>query len=125
MNSRALLALLCCAAPLLGGCRYNFVPLIPRPVDFKLPVRIVEASLTREKTELVLKARIDGKFDPGYLTVNWFDNSRPIGQDSVYLDTAQRDVTFRLTAPQQAAYRATLTFGGALLRQVELYEVEP
>ena len=125
MNSRHLLALVCCAAPLLGSCRYNFVPLIPRPVEFKLPVRIVDATLTRDKTELVLKARIDGQFDPGYLTVNWFDNSKPIGQDSIYLDAAQRDVTFHLPAPEQGAYRATLSFAGHLLRRVELYEIEP
>ena len=125
MNSRHLLALVCCAAPLLGSCRYNLLPPIPRPVEFRLPVRIVNATLTREKEDLLLTARVDGQFDPGYLSVNWYDNSELIDQDSIYLDAAQRDVTFRLPAPQQGAYRATLSFAGHLLRQVELYEVEP
>lgn len=112
-------------APLLGGCRYNFVPLVPKPVSFQLPVRIVAASLERTGEELIVKARLEGKYEPGYLTVNWFDNSRPLGSDSVYVDAAMQEATFRLSAPEQGAYRATLSFGGNVLRQVELYEVEP
>lgn len=111
--------------PLLSGCRYNFVPLVPRPVEFQLPVRIVGATLERADQELILKARLEGKFEPGYLTVNWFNHAQAIAQDSVYLDSTLRDVTFRLPAPDQGAYRATLTFGGNVLRQVELYEVTP
>lgn len=121
----ALLPALLLLAPLLSGCRYNLIPPIPRPVEFQLPVRIVDASLTRQGDDLIVKARIEGKFEPGYLKINWFNNSKPIGEDSVYLDSALRNVTFRLTAPEPGAYRAVLGFGGDVLRQVELYEVQP
>lgn len=112
-------------APLLGGCRYNFVPLIPKPVTFKLPARVTQASLTREGDTLTLKAALEGQFEPGYLKVNWFNNSQPLAEDSVYLDQELREVSFTLLAPNPGAYRATLSFGGAVLRQAELYEVKP
>lgn len=124
MLPRSVLAVLC-LTPVLSACRYNFVPLIPRPVEFQLPVRIVKASLTRQDQELVVQATLEGKFEPGYLTVNWFDNSKNIGSDSVFLDGAVKNAEFRLPAPEQGAYRATLAFGGNVLRQVELYEVQP
>lgn len=122
-------ALLCVLAlPLslgLGGCRYNFVPLLPPVVAPNLPVRVTEATLKRDGDTLIVTARVDGRFEPGYLSVNWFDSGRALGSDSVYLDAEQRAATFRLTAPDEGAYRAVLSFGGAVLRQVELYEVQP
>ena len=74
---------------------------------------------------LVLTAAVQGRFEPGYLSVEWFDSGQPLASDSVYLDASQRAATFRLTAPDEGAYRAVLSFGGAVLRQVELYEVQP
>lgn len=122
-------ALLCALAlPLslgLGGCRYNFVPLLPPVVEPNLPARIAGATLTRDGETLVLTAAVQGRFDPGYLSVEWFDSGQPLASDSVYLDASQRSATFRLTAPDEGAYRAVLSFGGAVLRQVELYEVQP
>ncbi|MBB6017917.1 hypothetical protein ACFP9V_00780 [Deinococcus radiopugnans] len=122
-------ALLCVLAlPLslgLSGCRYNFVPLLPPVVAPNLPVRVTEATLKRDGDTLIVTARVDGRFEPGYLSVNWFDSGRALGSDSVYLDAEQRAATFRLTAPDEGAYRAVLSFGGAVLRQVELYEVQP
>ena len=122
-------ALLCALAlPLtlgLGGCRYNFVPLLPQVVTPDLPVRVADANLKRDGDDLIVTARVEGRFKPGYLSVNWFDSGRALGTDSVYLDTAQRTASFRLTAPDEGAYRAVLSFGGAVLRQVELYEVQP
>ncbi len=122
-------ALLCVLAlPLtlgLGGCRYNFVPLLPPVVAPNLPPRVTDASLKRDGDQLTLTATVDGRFEPGYLSVNWFDSTRAIGSDSVYLDATQRTATFKLTAPDEGAYRAVLSFGGAVMRQVELYEVLP
>ncbi|MFK7601551.1 hypothetical protein ACI3L1_05005 [Deinococcus sp. SM5_A1] len=109
----------------LGGCRYNFVPLLPPVVAPNLPVRVTEASLKRDGDQLIVTATVDGRFEPGYLSVNWFDSSRAIGSDSVYLDASQRTASFKLTAPDEGAYRAVLSFGGAVMRQVELYEVLP
>ncbi|MBB5233124.1 hypothetical protein [Deinococcus budaensis] len=111
--------------PLLVGCRYTYLPLIPAPAEVALPTRVTSAALTREGGALVLRARVEGRFEPGYLSVAWFDSGRELGRDSVYLDAAQREATFRLEAPEAGAYRAVLAFGGNVLRQVELYEVEP
>ncbi|PTA69576.1 hypothetical protein [Deinococcus arcticus] len=120
-------ALLLCLllAPALGACRYNFVPLIPPQIEPQLPARITQASLTRDGETLRLQAQVDGRFEPGYLGVAWFNGAAPLGTDSVYLDAAQRRATFTLRAPEKGAYRAVLSFGGAVLRQVELYEVQP
>jgi hypothetical protein len=111
--------------PALTGCRYAYVPLIPRTVEVTLPTRVTSATLVREGDALLLRARVDGRFEPGYLSVAWFDGARELGRDSVYLDAAQRDAAFRLEAPDPGAYRAVIAFDGAVLRQVELYEVQP
>ncbi len=115
-----LLALL--LAPLLGGCRYTFIPVIPRRVQVDLPARITSASLRREGRELLLGAQLSGRFEPGYLEVVWFEQDRELGRDSVYLDAQQRSASFRLLAPDKGSYRAMLSFGGVLLRQLELRE---
>ncbi len=122
-HMRPLLVLAACLA--LSGCRYNFVPLLPTEVNVKLPVRVVDAALTREGKTLRLRARIDGAFTPDYLRVYWFAGSRELAQDSVFLDGAQRSATFTLDAPEPGAYRAALAFGGVVLRQLELTEVQP
>lgn len=119
------LLLACLLSPALSACRYAYVPLIPKPVEVTLPARVTAATLTREGDTLLLRARVEGRFEPGYLGVAWFDGARELGRDSVYLDAAQRDATFRLPAPEPGAYRAVLSFGNAVLRQVELYEVQP
>lgn len=121
------LALLLLLAPVLSGCRYNFVPLIPptSKSDLKLPVRITKAELTRDGDTLVLHAALTGAFEPGYLQVLWFDNSKKLAEDSVFVDKDQREVTFKLDAPAKGAYRATLSLAGNILRQLELYEVAP
>lgn len=113
--------------PLLSSCRFNFFPLIPEkaPDAISLPIRISKLTLVRQDKELVLKANIIGDFKPGYLTVKWFNNFDAISEDNIYLDKDQRSATFRLPAPEKAAYRATLMFGEKVLRQVELYEIEP
>ncbi|EYB68340.1 hypothetical protein DEIPH_ctg025orf0217 [Deinococcus phoenicis] len=120
-----LLLLACLLTPALSGCRYAYVPLIPKAVEVTLPARVTTAALTREGEALVLRARVEGRFEPGYLSVAWFDGPRDLGRDSVYLDAAQRDATFRLPVPKPGAYRAVISFGGTVLRQVELYEVQP
>ncbi|GAA5531762.1 hypothetical protein Dalu01_00137 [Deinococcus aluminii] len=120
-----LLLLACLLAPALTACRYAYVPLIPKPVEVTLPTRVTAATLVRERDALVLRARVEGRFTPGYLSVAWFDGARELGRDSVYLDAAQRDATFRLPAPNPGAYRAVLAFDGTVLRQIELYEVLP
>jgi hypothetical protein len=120
-----LLLLACLLAPALSGCRYTFVPLVPAPVEVTLPTRVTAATLERDGDALLLRARVDGHFSPGYLSVVWFDGARELGRDSVYLDPAQREATFRLDAPDPGAFRAVITFGGNVLRQVELYEVQP
>ncbi|MFC4637301.1 hypothetical protein [Deinococcus hohokamensis] len=126
MSSRLLILLLSGALGAgLTGCRYNFVPLIPAQTEVRLPARITGATLVRSGEQLRLQAQIDGRFEPGYLNVRWFDGSRELGTDSVYLDSAQRQATFVLDAPAKGAYRAVLAFGGVVLRQVELYEVQP
>ncbi|MHA0041205.1 hypothetical protein [Deinococcus sp. PEB2-63] len=121
-RSLLLLALLC---PALAGCRYNFVPLIPGQIEPELPARVTGAALTRDGERLVLRAQVDGPITPGFLSVAWFNGTQAIGTDSVYLDAAQRAATFELRAPDKGAYRAVLSFGGSVLRQVELYEVKP
>lgn len=121
-RSLLLLALLC---PALAGCRYNFVPLIPGQIQPDLPARVTGAALTRDGETLLLRAQVDGPITPGFLSVAWFNGSQAIGTDSVYLDDTQRTATFSLRAPEKGAYRAVLSFGGTVLRQVELYEVKP
>lgn len=120
-----LLLLACLLAPSLSACRYSYFPLVPKAVEVTLPARITTATLTRDGANLLLRARVDGRFEPGYLGVAWFDGAQALGQDSVYLDPEQRDATFRLEAPNPGAYRAVISFGGTVLRQVELYEVLP
>ncbi|GGS17945.1 hypothetical protein [Deinococcus knuensis] len=121
----ALLLVALACAPLLGGCRYTFVPLIPAQVNVDLPLRLTNATLERRGETLNLSAQVDGRFEPGFLTVRWFDGGRLLGSDSVYLDGAQRAATFSWAAAQPGTYRAVLSFGGTVLRQVELYEVAP
>lgn len=120
----ALLTLLL-LTPLLSGCRFNFVPLIPPPVAADLPTRIEWAELKRESKELVLRVHMDARIDPGYLTVRWFDGAKEIGSDSVYLDKANLKAEFRIEAAEKGAYRAVLSFDKTVLRQLELYEVSP
>ena len=112
-------------APLLSGCRFNFVPLIPPPVQVSLPIRITQADLKREGDALVLAVTLDGRLEPGYLTAHWFDGAKELGTDSVYLDAQTRSAALRLPVTGKGAYRAVLSFGGTVLRQVELYEVSP
>ena len=111
--------------PLLGGCRYNYVPLIPPVAKVNLPPRIFGAEIRREGEELVLTAQLQGRFEAGYLNVTWFNGTRQLAQDSVYLDAAQRTATFRLRAPDKGAYRAALGLGDSVMRLVEFYEVKP
>lgn len=122
---RPVLLALALASPLLGGCRFNFVPLIPPPAQVSLPTRITQAELKREGDALVLAVTLDGRLEPGYLTAHWFDGARELGTDSVYLDADTRSAALRLPAAGKGAYRAVLSFGGTVLRQVELYEVNP
>lgn len=123
MRSMTLALLL--LAPLLGGCRYNYVPLIPPVSEVRLPPRVFGTAIVRSGEDLVLTARVDGDFTAGYLGVTWFDGPRQIGQDSVYLDAQERQAVFRLNAPRPGAYRAVLSLGGTVMRQAELYEVKP
>lgn len=112
-------------APLLSGCRFNFVPLIPPPVAADLPTRIEQAELKRVDKELVLRVKMDARIDPGYLTVHWFDGAKEIGSDSIYLDKTNLEAELRLEAAEKGAYRAVLSFDKTVLRQLELYEVSP
>jgi hypothetical protein len=116
-----LLALLL-LTPLLGSCRYSFIPLIPDRVDVELPTRIAAADLKREGETLVASATLAGLFKPDYLTVVWFNGDTELGRDSIYLDAAQRGGQFKLTAPAKGSYRVMLSYGGVLLRQVDLLE---
>ena len=109
----------------LSGCRYAFVPAVPTPVEVTLTPRVTGASLERSGTSLIVKAQVTGRFEPAYLKVQWFDGSRPLGEDSVYLDASQPSASFTMDAPAKGAYRAVLSLGGVVLRQVELYEVQP
>ncbi|WP_261664617.1 hypothetical protein [Deinococcus sp. Marseille-Q6407] len=111
--------------PLLGGCRYNYVPLIPPVAEVNLPPRIFGAEIRRDGDDLVLTAQLQGRFPAGYLNVTWFDGNRQLAQDSVYLDAEQREATFRLKAPAKGAYRAALGLGDQVMRLVEFYEVRP
>ena len=117
----SLLALLL-LTPLLGGCRYTFLPLIPPPVQVSLPTRLVKAELRREGDDLVVAATLSGDLKPDYLSVVWYDADTELGRDSLYLDNTQRSGEFRMTAPKKGSYRALLSYAGVLLRQVELRE---
>ncbi len=116
---------LLCLLPLLSSCRYNYVPLIPPVAQTSLPPRIFGAEIRRDGEDLLLTARLQGRFEPGYLNVTWFDGAQQIAQDSVYLDGAQREATFRLHAPKKGAYRAALGLGENVMRLAEFYEVRP
>lgn len=109
----------------LSSCRFNFIPVFPQVVKLELPVRLEKVSLIRQKNDLVAHATIQGKFEPAFMKISWFEGSRLIGEDSVYLDQSQRSATFTIAAPTAGAYRAAISFGGVVLRQVELYEVKP
>ncbi|GHG10987.1 hypothetical protein GCM10017783_24250 [Deinococcus piscis] len=111
--------------PLLGGCRYNYVPLIPPVAEVNLPPRIFGAEIRREGEELVLTAQVRGRFQADYLNVTWFNGAAQLAQDSVYLDAGQREATFRLEAPEKGAYRAALGLGDDVMRLAEFYEVQP
>lgn len=123
--TRLLPLLLLLSLPLLGGCRYNYVPLIPPVAEVNLPPRIFGAEIRREGEELVLTAQVQGRFEAGYLNVTWFNGPTQLAQDSVYLDAGQRQATFRLTAPEKGAYRAALGLGDSVMRVAEFYEVRP
>ena len=114
--------LLLLIAPLLGACRYSFIPIIPPQVQVSLPTRIASAALRREGNDLVVAAQLAGQVVPDYLSVVWYDADTELGRDSVYLDNTQRAAEFRLPAPNKGSYRALLSYGGVLLRQVELRE---
>jgi len=113
--------MLLCA--LLCGCRYNFIPVIPAPVQVALPLRITQATLQRRGDALALSARVDGPMQADYLSVVWFAGDRELGRDSRYLDAQHRSAEFELPAAAKADYRAMLLYGGALLRQLDLREL--
>lgn len=112
------------SAALLGGCRYNFIPVIPAPLPVVLPLRITQATLERRGDELVVRAKVDGPVQGDYLSVVWFAGDKELGRDSRYLDAAGRSAEFLFKAPQQADYKALLLYGGTLLRQLDLREVD-
>ena len=91
----------------------------------RLAARGAAAELRRDGEDLVLTAQVQGRFQSGYLSVTWFNGSAQLAQDSVYLDTEQREATFRLRAPEKGAYRAALGLNGTVMRLAELYEVQP
>ncbi|GAA4003064.1 hypothetical protein GCM10022631_12380 [Deinococcus rubellus] len=109
---------------LLCGCRYNFIPVIPAPVQVALPLKVTQASLQRQGELLVVSARVDGPMPPDYLSVVWFAGDRELGRDSRYLDAQHRDAEFELKAATKADYRAMLLYGGTLLRQLDLRETD-
>jgi hypothetical protein len=119
---RAPLLLLTVLAPLLGACRYTFIPVIPPRLEAKVPARIVSAELKRVGGDLVVSASLAGQLNPDFLSVVWYNADTELGRDSVYLDPAKPGGEFRLTAPDKGSYRALLSYGGVLLRQVELLE---
>ncbi len=119
---RPVLLALLLLTPLLGGCRYTFIPLVPPPVKVSLPPRIVTAELRREGPDLVAAVKMGGELAPGYLTVVWYNADTELGRDSLYLDPSQQGGEFRMTAPDKGSYRALLSYDGVLLRQVELRE---
>lgn len=119
MPKTLVLLLLC---PLLGGCRYNFFPVIPAPAPLESPVRL-RAELTRQGDTLRLQATLQGQ-QAGYLSVVWRRGDLELGRDSVYLDAAQRQAHFELPAPRGGDYRAMLLFDGTLLRQLDLNEAQ-
>ncbi|TSA87310.1 hypothetical protein FNU79_05355 [Deinococcus detaillensis] len=112
------------SAGLLGSCRYNFIPVIPAPLPVVLPLRITKATLERRGENLVVRARVDGPVQGDYLSVVWFAGDKELGRDSRYLDAAGRSAEFNLKAPAQADYKALLLYGGTLLRQLDLREVD-
>lgn len=104
---------------LLTGCRYTFIPLIPPKATGTIPVRL-KAELVRDGDDLLLSATLDDPQARGYLEVRWYREGTPLGQDSSYLDAAGSTARFRLNAPERASgYRAVLSFGGAVLRQLD------
>ncbi|AWN24584.1 hypothetical protein DKM44_08975 [Deinococcus irradiatisoli] len=117
-----LLPLVLCS--LLCACRYNFIPVIPAPVPLSLPLRITQATLQRQGDELVIRARVDGPMPGDYLSAVWFAGDQELGRDSRYLDADHRSAEFHFPAPQKADYRALLLYGGTLLRQLDLREVD-
>lgn len=117
------LVLIALLGPVLSGCRYNFVPVIPREVPLELPVRLTKATLQRLEARLEVQATLEGPVKAGYLSVVWFDGDHELGRDSVYLDAQQRQAHFVLAAPNKGDYRAMLLFDGELLRQLNLSEV--
>lgn len=106
----------------LSACRYNFFPPIPAQVPVVLPPRVTEASLRRDGEQLTLTVSVAGTFEPGYLSVVWFAGDRELARDSIYLDRAQPGGQLVLAAPKGQNYRALLSFGGSVLRQLELRE---
>ena len=117
------LLLLCALAVLLPGCRYNFIPVIPAQVPLELPVQLTQATLQRQGDDLVIRARVDGPIEGAYLSVVWFAGDNELGRDSRYLDAADRQAEFRLSEPAKNDYTALLLYGGTLLRQLDLREV--
>ena len=109
---------------LVPGCRYNFIPVIPPQVAIALPLRVTQASLRREGATLVVRAQVDGPLSGDYLSVVWFAADKELGRDSRYVDAAGRSAEFRLGAAEKADYRALLLYGGTLLRQLDLREVD-
>jgi hypothetical protein len=117
--------LLCLALlPILASCRYNFIPVIPREVRLELPLRLTNATLQRQASDLLVKAKVEGPASSGYLSIVWFSGDTELGRDSRYLDAAARSAEFCLTAPEKADYKALLLYQGVLLRQLDLREVD-
>lgn len=120
---RIYLALLCLG--FMTGCRYNMLPPIPaEQIHIQLPVRLSQVSLVREDDELVLRAFLETK-TAGYLAVHWFRDTQEIGTDSIYLDPQDPRGEWRFPAKEKGAYRVGIVFDGQLLRQLELYEIDP
>ena len=85
------------------------------------PVRDVQKYLDKAAEQ---KLRITHVTET-HIHADYLSGSRELAQDSVFLDGAQRSATFTLDAPEPGAYRAALSFGGVVLRQLELTEVQP
>ena len=100
LGSACFVSLPCCCA-LLCGCRYNFIPVIPAPVQVALPLRITQATLQRRGDALALSARVDGPMQADYLSVVWFAGDRELGRDSRYLDAQHRSAEFELPAAEE------------------------
>lgn len=108
----------------LGGCAFNYIPLIPEAHIPEAPLELRSPEgLVHEDDTLRLGVQLLNQQQEGWLAVQWFaPGNREAASDSLWVRPSDADRVHYLYLPgdvtlRPGQWRAVVSFNGRLLRQ--------